>query len=643
MAPVVKTGAMPGVRIRRMRNYFFILCALFLTACGGSSGGGNTTTSPPPPPPAPALTTIQEIQGSGDTSPLEGQEVRFSGIVTGDFQANDADARSNLRGFYVQGIPDASLETSDAVFVFDGDNPATDVSVGDGVEVSGTVGEFFGETQVAASNVRITGAGGIQPARIDFPRPRVTTNSDGMLIVDLEQFEGMLIRIPQTMTVSSVRDLDRFGEVLLSTGGRPYQFTNRNAPDASGYEQYREDVAAARLFLDDGSTEENPATIRYLNAGGSGDYSIRVGDEITDVTGNLRYSRGSGGAGTQGWRIEPTVDPVFADSNPRPGGPPVGGALRVASFNALNFFTGIDDGQADCGPNASDDCRGADSVAEYDRQLAKLVTAISLMEADIVGLVELENNATASLQAIADALNRSLGANTYAFVDTGTIGDDAIKVGFIYQSAVVSQQGAFAVLDSNVDPRFDDTLSRPALAQTFVQSSDGGALTVVVNHLKSKGSDCDDAGDPNTGDGQGNCNRTRDNAASALAEWVAADPTSSGDPDVLVIGDLNAYIAEDPLTTLKGNGLVNLVEATSGGDAYSFIFDSQSGALDHALATASLEPQVVATIEWHINADEPRALDYNLDFGRDPMLFDASSPYRSSDHDPIIVDIDLTN
>ena len=633
---------MPGARMRQMRNYL-LLIGLLLAACGGSSGGGSTTTPPPPPGATPTPTTIPEIQGSGDTSPLEGQEVRFSGIVTGDFQSNDADTSSNLRGFYVQGVPDASIETSDAVFVFDGDSPSVDVSVGDSVEVTGTVGEFFGETQVAATSVRIRGSGGIQPARIDFPRPRVTTNGDGDLIVDLEQFEGMLIRIPQTMTVSSVRDLERFGEVFLSAGGRPYQFTNGNEPSASGYDQYRDDIAAARIILDDGNDEENRTPIRYLNAGGSADYSIRVGDEVTDVTGNLRFSRGRGGSGIQGWRLEPTIDPEFVNANPRPGAPDIDGGLRVASFNVLNFFTGIDSGQPVCGPSADDNCRGADNSEEYDRQLAKTTAAIALMDADIVGLVELENNADASLRAIVDSLNTLLGAGSYDFVDTGTIGDDAIKVGFIYQPASVNPQGAHAILDSNIDPRFDDSRNRPALAQAFAQTSNGAVLTVVVNHLKSKGSDCDDAGDPNTGDGQGNCNLTRDRAAAALADWVAADPASSSDADVLVLGDINAYVAEDPLSTLKASGLINLVESASGTDAYSFVFDAQSGALDHALATPSLAPQVVETIEWHINADEPRAVDYNLDFGRDPGLFDASSPYRSSDHDPVVIGIDLSN
>ena len=161
--------------------------------------------------------------------------------------------------------------------------------------------------------------------------------------------------------------------------------------------------------------------------------------------------------------------------------------------------------------------------------------------------------------------------------------------------------------------------------------------------MKSKGSDCNNNGDPDLADGQGNCNQTRSNAAAALADWLGVDPTGSGDPDFLIIGDLNAYLAEDPLTALKNAGFVNLVEVASGEDAYSYAFNAQFGALDHALATASLVPQVVATMEWHINADEPPVLDYNLEFGRDPSLFDADSPYRVSDHDPIIVGIDLND
>ena len=105
-----------------------------------------------------------------------------------------------------------------------------------------------------------------------------------------------------------------------------------------------------------------------------------------------------------------------------------------------------------------------------------------------------------------------------------------------------------------MNPNFIDTLNRPSLAQTFTQVPNGKRLTVVVNHLKSKGSDCDAVSDPDTGDGQGNCNITRTKAAAALVQWLAGDPTGAGDPDVLVIGDMNSYAMEDPITTIASAG-----------------------------------------------------------------------------------------
>jgi hypothetical protein len=155
--------------------------------------------------------------------------------------------------------------------------------------------------------------------------------------------------------------------------------------------------------------------------------------------------------------------------------------------------------------------------------------------------------------------------------------------------------------------------------------------------LKSKGSAC--AGDPDTGDGQGNCNNTRTAAAAALAAWLATDPTDSGDPDFLIIGDLNAYTFEDPIRTLTTSGYTNLVRQYGGLTAYSYVFSGESGYLDHALATTSLASQVTGVTEWHINPDEPVALDYNTEFktANQVNTFYDSGPYKSSDHDPVIV------
>ena len=614
-----------------------ILCAVavLLAACGG---GGGVANGPPSPS---SDATVSEVQGTGATSPLEGQAVVVSGIVTGDFQEDDGDTRRNLRGFYIQGVPDGNPESSDGVFIFDGGNPGIDVNVGDAVEVRGSVAEYFGETQVQASSVRITGTGSITPTPLRLPASATTLNSDGWPVADLERYEGMLVELNETLTVTDLWTLERYGEVMLSAGGRAYQFTNANAPNAAGYAAHLDNTARRTIILDDGLRAENPSDLHYLGAGNAPGYSIRLGDTLDGLIGNLRYSRGSGGNGTEDWRLEPTDDPLFQNTNPRPGPPAVGGSLRVGAINVLNFFTTIDQGEDTCGPGGDAGCRGADSNAELARQREKTVTALLESGSDILGLTELQNNRDASLRVLVDAMNARVGSDDFAFIDTGTIHTDVIKAGIIYRRSVVTPVGDFVLLDRSVDSRYNDDRNRPSLAQAFASNANGARLSVVVSHLKSKGSSCDTDGDPNTGDGQGNCNLTRVNAAAALADWIDTDPTGSGDPDYLLIGDMNAYYLEDPIETFRSAGLVDLL--TGQPNPYSFVFRGQSGAYDYAFATASLAPQVRGALEWHINVDEPPVLDYNLEFGRDPALFDPDIPYRASDHDPVIVGIELAN
>ena len=616
---------------------------LLLAACGGGGGGASSTppVTPPVTPPT-GTTAISAVQGTGASTPLAGQTVTVAGVVTGDFQDNDADTGNNLGGFYVQAqTPDSDPATSDGVFVFDGSTPTVDVSVGDTVEVTGTVDEHFGETQITLTSVTVTGTGTIQPTEINLPVATVMINSDGDEIANLERYEGMLVRFPQTLTVSSLRQLEWFGEVSLAQGGRPEQFTNANPPSAPDYAAHRQNLSLRSIVLDDGLRAANDPGLRFLNAGAASDYSIRAGDSIAGLTGVLRYSRGSGSNGDETWRVMPTENVEFTDANPRPGAPNPGGTFRVASFNVLNLFSGIDSGAPDCGPSGNDNCRGADSAQEQTRQLDKIVSAITLLDADVVGLVEIENNANASIDMLVNAVNTRLGSNDYDYIDTGTIDSDAIKVALIYRSTTASPVGAHAVLDSSVDARFNDNRNRPVLAQTFDAVANGGRLTVAINHLKSKGSSCESDGDPNLADGQGNCNMTRTNAAEAMADWLISDPTSSGDSDFVIVGDLNAYTREDPVSALQNAGLVSLLSSQT--SPYSFLFDGQIGALDHAVVSATLEPQVAGAVEWHINADEPPVLDYNLEFGRDAGLFDSTSPYRASDHDPVVIGFELTN
>src|SRR5210317_191983 len=567
-----------------MRMFIPLACLFLIPACGGDGGSSQATTTAVTSAPSGA-TRIGDIQGAGNISPLEGQVVTVSGTVTGDFQENDADERRNLGGFFIQDDPpDANPQTSDGIFVFDGNDPAIDIDVGDVVEVHGTVVEYFGETQINANSVRVIGTGALVPFPINLPIGGTTTNSDGDPIADLEHLEGMLVTFTDTLTVTNLRNLERFGTVTLSEGGRLYQYTNFNSPDVDGYNAHKNLVARRSIVLDDGLRAENPSVIHYLEAGNTAGYSVRAGDSLADLTGNLRYSRGAGGNGDETWRLMPTGDPTFESVNPRPGAPPVGGSIRVASFNVLNYFSTVDSGQDDCGPQGNSACRGADSDTELARQLEKTVSALAILGADIVGLMELENNSNDSIGSIVDALNARIGSGDYTYIDTGTIHDDAIKTGFIYRETVVSPSGDFALLDRSVDSRFNDARNRPALAQTFSVNATAAELTVVVNHLKSKGSSCEPDGDPNLGDGQGNCNLTRTSAATALADWIEGDPTGSGDADFLIIGDLNAYTSEDPLAAFENAGLTSLLGEQT--NPYSFLFDAQSGALDHAVVSA---------------------------------------------------------
>ena len=258
---------------------------------------------------------------------------------------------------------------------------------------------------------------------------------------------------------------------------------------------------------------------------------------------------------------------------------------------------------------------------------------------DVVGLMEIENHPTDdALADLVAGLNDLVGAGIYDYIATGSIGTDAIKVALIYKPGTVTPEGMFAVLDSSVDPTFIDTSNRPVLLQSFTENTNGEVFSVAVNHLKSKGSDCDALSDPDLGDGQGNCNLTRTSAATALANWLGTDPTSSDDPDFLIIGDLNAYAMEDPVTALKSAGFTDLIQTYEGAEAYSYVFEGQAGYLDHGLANPTMAAQVTGTAVWHINADEPSALDYN-DYNQ-PDLY-TETMYRASDHDPVVVGLRL--
>jgi predicted extracellular nuclease len=612
-----------------------------------------------------------------DASPLAGAVVTIEGVVVGDYQA-----AGELRGVFVQEEDtdtDGNAQTSEGIFVFTGNSPVLDVQEGDRICVRGTVSEFFGMTQItatAAGSIVLTEAGVALPSAAQITLPVV-----GDLDAFYERFEGMRVRFTNPLYVAEYFELARYGQVVLAAGGRPFQYSHvDDTPTAAEYAVFRDALARHRVILDDTNNVQNAPLSgsggRFFHpqpggfaVGVQGTDFFRGGDVVRELTGVLHWSF-AGQTGTDAWRIRPTraTPVVFDPVRPRPAAPPVRTAgIRVVGFNVLNYFTTVDTTSSNasgaCGPSGTLDCRGADSVAEFERQSAKLVAALAALDADVFGLTELENNGAAATPAIAELarrLNATLGEERYAYVSTGSVGTDAITVGLLYRRDTLFPTLPVAVLDT---PAFTDPggtgqqRNRPAVAQTFevigaTRPDRGAVFTVVVNHLKSKGADGALGAEADQQDGQGAWNETRTRAARYLVQtWIPAHVAASGDPDVLIVGDLNAYRGEDPIRALKAAGYIDLHEAFQGIDTYSYVFDGQLGYLDHALANAHLEPQVTWAGTWAINADEVSVFDYNdtvrdageASFEAKPganPLYEANA-FRTSDHDPVIVDLDL--
>jgi uncharacterized protein len=595
-------------------------------------------------------TPIYNIQGSGLTAAITGS-VTTQGVVVGD---NEGPSPA-LRGFFLQDLSgDDDPATSDGIFVFNGNNNS--VNLGDVVRVSGKAEEYQGQTQISSvTSIATCGTGSVDPTDVTLP----FASADSA-----EAYEGMLVRLPQTLYVTEHYLLGRFGEVLLSSGGRLKQPTNVVLPGAPALALQAENNLN-QIIVDDASQAQNPDPILFGRGGQplSASNTLRGGDTVTGLVGVLNYTWAGNAASPNAYRVRP-INALggyinFEAANPRPtAAPAVGGTIKVVGMNVLNFFNTFADGNSatpGCFPSGTDaDCRGATSQAEFDRQWVKTVAAIVAMDADVVSFNEIENDGygpDSSIAFLVDQLNAATAPGTYALIDvdaatgqTNALGTDAIRVGMIYKPAAVTPIGQTAVLNSEAFVNGGDSAprNRPSLAQAFQVNATGARFIVDINHLKSKGSACDA---PDALDGQGNCNAVRVNSVNELLNWFATDPTGTHETDLLMLGDYNSYAKEDPITILKSNGFTNLVEAFNGEEAYSYVFDGQWGYLDQALGSPSLVSQVAGVADYHIDSDEPSVLDYLEDFKSAGQLISLYAPdqFRISDHDPVMVGLDLRN
>ncbi|HEX2010393.1 MAG TPA: ExeM/NucH family extracellular endonuclease [Roseateles sp.] len=604
--------------------------------CGTGSGGGEV------PPPAGTTVAIYAIQGSGAQSPYKDQTVTTTGVVTHVVST----------GFYMQDrLGDGNTATSDGIFVYT--NAANSAQLGQEVTVTAKVVEFIAGASSADAQANpitelsaptaitvLSSGHAITPVEVDLS----TLPAGG-----LEAYEGMLVTLKGPLTVQQNYFLGRFGQLTMAAGGRTWQPTNLYRPGTPEAQALAADNARRMFILDDNSSVQNPNPTPYM---GEGD-TVRAGDTATALTGVIDFGLATATAtGAAMYKLQPTAPVLFERSNPRTTAPTaVGGNYKVASANVLNYFTTFTNGQTAGGQTgqgctlgsstAASNCRGANNLAEFQRQQAKLVASLSAINADVVGLMEVQNNGDVAAQNLVDALNAKLGPNVYKVVPKGALntGDDAIRVAMIYKPGRLALNGV-ALSDTH------EVNNRPTFAQGFT-APNGERFAVAVNHLKSKGS-CPSGGgaDADQGDGQSCWNATRVQQAERLREFLGQIRTTAGTDDVILIGDLNAHGQEDPLHTLTGDGLIVDHVARFKPENHSYVFDGLAGRMDHGLSTATMQQKIVSAAPWHVNADEPTIIDYNLEFKQPACAtcgpdYYAPTPYKSSDHDPVVLGLNL--
>ncbi|MFF2632028.1 ExeM/NucH family extracellular endonuclease [Microbacterium sp. NPDC058021] len=615
--------------------------------------GRGGTEPEPEPEPEPETIAIRDLQGTTDTSPYAGRTVTTSGVVTAHYPTG------GFGGYVIQSpgtggaLDPATHGASDAVFVR-APQATGEVALGDTVEVTGLVGEYQGLTQIEV-------APGAATTLEDAAAPVPATLAWPADAAQREALESMLLAPQGTFTVTNTYSTGQYGEVGLAAGDEPLrQPTDVARPGSPEAAAVAADNAARAVTLDDG------ASTNFLSAANSALTPAYVSlVEPVVVGGTATFAAPlivdfRNGA----WKLNPT-SPLVGDgsgddtvtfSNPRTAAPDdVGGDVSIASFNVLNYFTTLGASTPSCvaytdrfgdGVTVREGCdqRGAWDADDLARQQAKIVAAIEKLDADVVGLMEIENSAALGEQAdeatatLVAALNAAAGEDTWAYVASSAdlpdpAGQDVITNAIIYQPAAVTPVGAARALgdQSGDDQAFGN--AREPIAQVFEPTGGGEPVLVAVNHFKSKGSAGPWPGDADAGDGQGSSNESRVRQATALRDWVTE---IQGDVDaVALVGDFNSYGYEDPLQVLYDAGYVSAEQAFDV-DTRSYSFSGLSGSLDHVLLNAQARARATGADIWNINSGEALALEYSR-FRSHGTEFYAADVYRSSDHDPIKV------
>ncbi len=528
---------------------------------------------------------LAEVLGhDGSSPPPTGTRVHTGGVVTGVYPGRDG-----LNGFFIQSRG-RGQELDSGLFVYAPALPDAQwetLQPGVRVQVEARFGEYRGWPQLRrVDRLRLCGEPGVpEPAALELPVDRDS----------LERYHGLLVDFPQGLVVTGNYELGRFGSLAVSAEQRLLR--TRSGP---------EDALLRQIVLDDGSYRSNPDPIPYLDDHGT----RRSGDTVTELLGVLVHA-------FDAWRVHPVGPVVFESGNPRPELPEPLSGLRLATLNVENYFLTLGE-------------RGADSREALQRQRGKLLATLKGLDADLLALVELENR-PGVLDDLLRRLNEALPADrAYRRLDgPDQVGSDAIRVALVYRPQALEALTPVLADEHRAH-------NRTPVAAVFRPRDGGAPFLAAAVHFKAK-TGCPESGDVDRGQGCWNELRTRQ--SRALLAFADRQSTAHGVESVALLGDFNSYAAEDPVRTLEDAGFVNLVAAHLPPERqYSYVFRGEAGMLDYAFGNAALARRVTGATVWHVNADEPVFLAYDRRGGKAGLA--ADQPWRSSDHDPVIIGLE---
>ncbi len=592
---------------------------------------------------------IHAIQGDKNTSPLEKQTVKATGIVT-----------ARLRnGFFIQ-TPDDKVDanpaTSEGIFIFTRTEPGSEASVGNLVTVSGTVTEFRPAAEPFSlpitQLVMVNNRDSIFVSSKDNPLPKpVTLTTEHFaqkMIDDLERFEGMRVAVAEMTVVQPTGGRTDIRNNRVDSNGvfygvvkglpRPYREAGFNVYDFIFLTE-KDKAALRKAYPKMPLFTSNPHRLRVESLAQLGAQAIDVParTELKNVVGVMHYAYRAYSILT-----DPGARPGVSGTITQVSMPPATeNQLSVAAMNIENFFDDEDD------PAIREDIVTAEAFAQRLKKISLAMQTV-LQYPDVIGTVEIEN--LSALKRLADRVNtdaESAGKPNPKYEAYLIDGNDGrgIDVGFLVKAGKVK---VIEVKQLGKDDKYQHPTTKkdvilndrpPLMLRGSVADAQSGKpfeFTAIVNHKKSFLG----YNDPKQ---QDNVRLKKKLQAEFLARTVQERQKANLAEKIILLGDFNAYQYNDGIVdvigTIKGSpaavgevmhpsddlvdpDMINLVDLIAPDQRYSYYFDGNAQVLDHILVSASLRPHVHGFGYARGNADFP-AIYRN----------DDSRPERYSDHD----------